>query len=123
MGLFGDKSADQLEGLPGSMQGSPLDGIEAIKEWKDSGQTGPGPNSTLDQRISDAAALVKKMQSKGKGDEAGAILADYASQPVPRMILFRATPPGGFEAAEPPWVTARASPRRPKRPGSASVAC
>lgn len=93
MGLFGDKRADELKSLLSSMQGSSLEGIQAILDWKSSGESGPGPDSTLNRRISEAAALVTKMRGKGKVDQAEAILRDYESQPVPQSLLFRADAP------------------------------
>jgi hypothetical protein len=93
MGLFGNKEPRELEQLLDAMQGSSLDDIGAIRDGN------PPPLSdleagssvfagmTLNNRISKAADLVRKLRSKGKHAEAETILAGFEAKRVPVQVL------------------------------------
>jgi hypothetical protein len=89
MGLFGNKEPQELNQLLDAMQGSSLGDIEAIRAGSPPPLTDSQSSSsvlagmTLDKRISKAAALINKLQSKGKQGEAETILTEWEAKEVP----------------------------------------
>jgi hypothetical protein len=89
MGLFGDKVPEELGHLLGTMQMSSLDDIDAIVQGSPPPPEKYCEDICLNARIDRAAALARKMASRGKRAQAEALLAEWRQRPVPRRVFFR----------------------------------
>jgi hypothetical protein len=93
MGLFGNEEARELNQLLDAIQGSTLRDIDAIRSGDPpplsdlEAKGGVFAEMTLNNRITRAAELAKRMSAKGKGSEAEAIRAGFQAKPVPVSVF------------------------------------